>query len=327
MKKILSLILVLVLALGVFVACGPATPETPDPETPAESTYTLSIAVDEGLNTVSKGGVTVIALALVTDADGKIVAARFDSVQPKFALNAEGTDMVAVDRVDTKVELGDAYTGMSDSWKDEAAAFEAFLVGKTAAEIAAMQFVVDGADAGLVAGCTMKSSMPTFQALIAKAAAYERKVTFSTSETVTLGLAMDAKVSGTVADGGKIGIDFAAVAFAGYKVAATMLDSAEGTYTLEIADGTDKAGNPTKSLNVTLKQYKGTKNEQGDNYDIYAPMPSGRWYAQAQAFANTTVGKTAAELNDLSTEKIEGSCSISTAGYKATIVRAAGYAR
>lgn len=322
MKKILSLILVLVLALGVLASCG-----TPDPETPTETTYTLSVVTDDGLNTVSKGGATVIALALVTDADGKIVAARFDSVQPKFALNEEKTDMVAVNRVDTKVELGDSYTGMSDSWKDEAAAFEAFLVGKTTAEIAAMEFVVDGADAGLVAGCTMLSSMPAFKALIAKAAAYERKVEFTTSETVTVGLAIDTKVSGSVAEGGKIAYDVAGVAFAGDKVVAAMLDSAEATYTLEIADTTDKSGNPTKSLNVTLGQYKGTKNEQGDSYDAFSPMPSGRWYQQAQAYANTAVGKTVAQLNDLSTEKIEGSCSIYSGGYKAVIVRAAGYAR
>ena len=323
MKKILSLILVLVLALGVLASCGtPETPETPE----TDPTYYLSVVVDEGLNTVSKGGATVIALALVTDADGKIVAARFDSVQPKFALNSEKTEMVAVNRVDTKVELGDAYTGMSDSWKDEAAAFEAFLVGKTTSEIAAMEFVVDGADAGLVAGCTMLSSMPTFKALIAKAAAYERKVEFTTSETVTVGLAIDTKVSGSVAEGGKITYDVAGVAFAGDKVVAAMLDSAEATYTLAITEGTDKAGNPTTSLTVTLGQYKGTKNEQGDAYDAFSPMPSGRWYQQAQAYANTAVGKTVAELADLATQNVSG-CSIYSGGYKAVIVRAAGYAR
>lgn len=318
MKKIIALILVLSLSLLCFVACGNKDKgNNDDNNTPTEKTYTLSLAVDEGLGTVSKGGATVIALALVTDADGKIVAARFDSVQPKIAINADKTDMVAVDRVDTKVELGDAYTGMSDSWKDEAAAFEAFLVGKTAAEIAALEFVVDGEDAGLVAGCTMKSSMPAFKALIAEAAAYERKVTFSTSETVTLGLAIDTKVSGSVAEGAKINAEFAAVAFAGDKVAACMIDSAEGKYDLAIAD--DK-------LSVTLKEYKGTKNEQGDAYDAFSPMGSGRWYAQAQTFANTAVGKTAAEIADLSTEAITG-CSIYTGGYKAAIVRAAGYAK
>ena len=78
------------------------------------------------------------------------------------------------------------------------------------------------------------------------------------------------------------------------------------------------------SLNVTLKSYNGTKNDLGANY---GEMPSGTWYIQAQNFANTTVGKTVSELENLSTDKIEGSCSIYTGGYKATIVRAAGYAR
>ena len=320
---IVAAVLVVGLVIGLVLVLGgnkaPSTPSTPEtPETPAEKTYTLSIVVDDGFKTVSRGSATAIALALVYDADGKIVAARFDSVQPKFNLNAEKTDITTVNRVDTKVELGDAYTGMSASWKSEAAAFEAFLVGKTAAEIAALEFVVDGADAGLVAGCTMLSSMPSFKALVAEAFAYERNVTFKTAETVTLGLAIDAKVSGSVADGGKVSADFAAVAMAGGKVAAVMIDSAEAKYDLAIAE---------EKLTVTLKEYKGTKNEQGDAYDSYSPMPSGRWYAQAQAFANTAVGKTAAGLSDLSTDKIEGSCSIYTGGYKAAIVRAAGYAR
>ena len=334
MKKIIALFLLACMIFS-FAACGgnggetPETPEGPgeeEPETPAEKSYTLSLVVDEGLKTVSKGGATVIALAIVFDADGKIVAARFDSVQPKFALNEDKTDMVAVDRVDTKVELGDAYTGMSKSWKDEAAAFEAFLVGKTAAEVAALEFVKDGADAGLVAGCTMLSSMPAFQTLVAKAAAYERNVTFKTTETVTLGLAIDAKVSGNVADGGKVSADFAAVAMAGGKVAAAMLDSAEAKYTLAIADSTDKQGNPTKSLTVTLSEYKGTKNEQGDAYDAYSPMAGGRWYAQAQAFADALAGKTAAEVDAIDATAVAG-CTIYAGGYKAALVRALGYAR
>ena len=311
MKKIIALMLVLSLAF-CFVAC-----KKDDKKEEATPKYTLAVVADDGLKTVSKGGATVIALAIVFDESGKIVAARFDSAQPKFALNAEKTDMVAVNRVDTKVELGDNYTGMSDSWKDEAAAFEAFLVGKTAADIAALEFVVDGADAGLVAGCTMKSSMPVFKALVAKAAAYERKVTFETKDAITLGLAIDTKVSGSVAEGGKVAFDCAGVAIAGGKVVAAMIDSAEAEYTLAIADS---------KLSVTLKKYKGTKNEQGDAYDSYSPMAAGRWYAQAQAYANTAVGKTAAELANLATDGVAG-CTIYAGGYKAVIVRAAGYAR
>ena len=328
MKKILSLILLACMIFS-FAACGGETPETPDtPDTPSEKSYTLSLAVDEGAKTISRGGVTVIALAIVFDADGKIVAARFDSVQPAFALNADKTDVVAVDRVETKVEMGDRYAANSPmpagSWQNQAKAFENFIVGKTAAEVAALEFVVDGADAGLVAGCTMVSSMPSFKALVAEAAAYERKVAFKTAETVTLGFAMDTKVSGTVADGGKVNIDFAAVAMAGGKIVGAMIDSAEAKYTLAIADGTDKQGNPTKSLTVTLSEYKGTKNEQGDSYGMSA-IGKVEWYAQAQKLADALAGKTAAEIDAV--DAAAAGCTMYAGGYKAALVRAAGNAR
>ena len=316
MKKIIAIVLLLALVACSLVACKK---DEPTPETPATPEYKLAVVVDEGLATVSKGGATVIALALVWDAEGKIVAARFDSVQPKFALNADKTDIVAVDRVDTKVELGDGYTGMSDSWKNEAAAFEAFLVGKTAADIAALEFVVDGADAGLVAGCTMKSSMPVFQALVAEAFAYERAVSFATNETITLGLAINCAVSGNVAEGGKVTADVAGVAFAGDKVAAAMVDSMEGKYTLAIGED--------QKLTVCLRDYRGTKNEQGDDYGMVTYSGAiAEWYAQAQAFADATVGKTVAELDAIDASTVAG-CTIYAGGCKAAIVRAADYAR
>ena len=328
MKKIIAIVLLLALVACSLVACKKTETPAPTPDnsdnTPVAKDYKLAVVVDEGLATVSKGGATVIALALVWDAEGKIVAARFDSVQPKFALNSDKTDIVAVDRVDTKVELGDAYnmvaySGAIAEWDAQAQAFEAFLVGKTAADIAALEFVVDGADAGLVAGCTMASSMPGFQALVAEAFAYERAVSFSTAETVTLGLAINCAVSGNVANGGKITADIAGVAFAGDKVAAAMVDSMEGKYTLAIGED--------QKLTVTLKEYKGTKNEQGDAYGMVTYVGAiAEWYAQAQAFADATVGKTVAELDAIDASTVAG-CTIYAGGCKAAIVRAADYAR
>ncbi len=322
MKKIISIALLLSVLALALVGCANNNNNNENNEnnTPTEQSYTLSLVVDEGLGSVNaRGKATAIALALVWDAEGKIVAARFDSVEPALALNSDKTDLATVSRVETKVEKGTGYTGMSDSWENEAKAFEQFLIGKTAAEIATLEFVVDGADAGLVAGCTMTSSMPSFKALIAEAFAYNRTVTFKTSETVTLGLAIDASVSGSVADGAKIAADFAAVAVAGGKVVASMIDSAEAKYTLAIGEDS--------KLAITLKEYKGTKNEQGDAYNMVTYGGAiAEWYAQAQSYANTTVGKTVAELADIATEGVAG-CTIATEGYKAALVRAAGYAR
>ena len=313
MKKIISIVLLLSLVACALVACK-------KDEAPAEKTYTLSIAVDEGLKTVSRGKVTNIALALLTDADGKIVAARFDCIEAAFKLNADSTDVVTTARFDTKVEQGDNYSAMGvGPWYKQAKAFEDFLVGKTAAEVEALDTSAENVQAGnLVAGCTMTSSTPVFQALVKKAFAYERKGTFTTAETVTLGIAIDGKLTGSL-ESGKVTVaaDYAAVAVAGGKVVASMLDSAEAKYNVAVAEG---------ALTTTLSEYKGTKNEQGDAYDAWQPMDAGRWYAQAQAYANSTVGKTAAELKDIPTTGVSG-CTIATEGYKAVLVRAAGYVR
>ena len=311
MKKILSLTLVLVLALSCFTmlfACSGGN-----------KTYTLAVVVDDGLKTVSRNKVTNIALALVMDEDGKIVAARFDSVEASLAVTDD--EIATSDRLTTKVEKGEAYTGMdAGSWEEQSTAFANFLVGKTAADVAALNTSSESVkgETPLVAGCTMTSSTPVFQALVAKAFAYERKVTFETAEDITVGLAVDAKLSGSVEAGAKVSADYAAVVLAGGKVVASMLDSAEASYTFEYDTDAEK-------YNVTAA-YKGTKNEQGDAYDSYSPMAAGRWYAQAQAYANTAVGKTVEELADLTTDAITG-CTIYTGGYKAVIVRAAGYAK
>ena len=316
---IVAAVLVVGLVIGLVLVLG--GDKTPTPETPVEKTYTLSVVVDEGLGSVNaRGKATAIALALVYDADGKIVAARLESIEPGLALNADKTDLLAVDRVTTKVETGDAYNAMGvGPWYKQAKAFEDFLVGKTAAEVAALDTSAENVQAGnIVAGCTMTSSTPVFQKLVAEAFAYQRNVTFKTASTdIKLGLAVDTTVSGSVAKGATIAADFAAVAVVDGKVAAAMLDSAEAKYDLAIAE---------EKLTITLKEYKGTKNEQGDAYDSYKPMAGGRWYAQAQAYADSTVGKTAAELSGIATEGVAG-CTIATEGYKAALVRAAGYAR
>ena len=205
------------------------------------------------------------------------------------------------------------------TWENQAKAFENYIVGMTAAQVAALDTSNVGPENPIVAGCTMSSSVPVFQALVAEAFAYERAVSFSTSETVTLGLAIDCAVSGSVAAGGKITADVAGVAFAGDKVAAAMVDSMEGKYTLVIGED--------QKLSVTLKEYKGTKNEQGDAYNMVTYGGAiAEWYTQAQVYANTTVGKTVAQLADIATEGVAG-CTIGVDGYKAALVRAAGYAR
>ena len=75
-------------------------------------------------------------------------------------------------------------------------------------------------------------------------------------------------------------------------------------------------------------EVKGSKTEQGESYT----MPAGSWVKQAAAFSNSTVGKTVAELENLETVSdalAAAGCTMqnTTAGYKATIIKAVGYAK
>ena len=311
MKKILSLVLVLILAFTCLVACdnGANNGENNNENNNTEKTYTLALAVDTTVN--AKNKVSNTALVLVIDADNKIVAARVDSVEATPALDEAGA-LVAQDSVKTKVELGAEYTGMAaGSWADQAKAFEAWLVGKTAADVAGTEFTNE-----LIAGCTMTSSMATFKALVAEAFASTTKVTFKTTESFKTGLALSTSVKS--GKGGKVTVttDVAALAIAGDKVAATAIDSIEQSFTIE--EGALVAG-----------EVKASKAEQGEDY---TGMPAGAWYKQAAAFSNSTVGKTVAELENLETVSdalAAAGCTMknTTAGYKATIIKAAGYAK
>lgn len=117
--------------------------------------------------------VDVIAMTMK---DGVITSATIDSVQAKVSFDGTGTitsDVTAP--VATKNELGENY-GMvawgnaKAEWNEQAAAFAAYITGKTPAEVAgiAITEATKPADADLAASVTI--SIIGFQNLIAKAA-------------------------------------------------------------------------------------------------------------------------------------------------------------
>ena len=115
-------------------------------------------------------------IAVLTTKDGKITSCYIDSVQAKIAFDATGaitTDLSA--GVKTKNELGEnygmvAWGGAIAEWNEQAAAFAAYVTGKTAAEVAGIAVTestkpADGSD--LASSVTI--AIGGFQALIAKA--------------------------------------------------------------------------------------------------------------------------------------------------------------
>ena len=121
-------------------------------------------AENDGLNQVDT---TVVAA--VTDAEGKVVVAKTDCTQGKITFNAKGEATYdAKAEVKTKLELGDDYNmakfgtkhdgseGQPKEWYAQSAEFDKALVGKTAADFAALAGA-DGYATGDIAtaGCTM----------------------------------------------------------------------------------------------------------------------------------------------------------------------------
>lgn len=115
-------------------------------------------------------------IVALTKKDGVITSCYIDSVQAKIAFDATGkitTDLSAT--VKTKNELGEAYGmvawgGAKAEWNAQAAAFAAYITGKTAKEVAGISVTettkpADGTD--LASSVTI--AIGGFQALIAKA--------------------------------------------------------------------------------------------------------------------------------------------------------------
>ena len=327
MKRILAIALCLVMALAI-VACGNANNETTTeaPETPVtEAEYKLGMGVVVDMNSSATGNAQVDATvaAVVTDADGKIVACRIDVAQNKMDVTGGAVDTAKT--FQTKMELGDNYNmakygqsmdwngdGVVKEWYDQAKAFEAYVVGKTVAEVEAIQTqVVEGAgyviaadEALLSAGCTIQ--ITDFVDAVAKACKDEQGMSFKTNATFTLGVAANttvdaATVAATAEADGTVAMysDMACAVVADGKVIATLNDAIQPKITISAAG------------EIVETSFKGTKRELKEGYNMAkfgAPNVEGgtvlEWYVQSAAFSNYVLGKTATEIDNMETKLV-----------------------
>ena len=300
MKKLFSLILILALFALTLTGCY-------------KKDYALMIGV-----TTSQAGAEVshTVAAIVIDKDYRIVSCRIDAI----AVKAELTDGKINEgkTYESKVELGDrynmvAYGGAIAEWYEQVKAFENYVVGKTREEVKRITDS-DGkvTDETLTAGCTI--SVSDFMKAIDNAFASGHMVGLQTKGNITLGVSASADVTNKNG-GASYTADFAAVAIVDGTVLAAVIDSKEVTCTIE-NDGS--FGKITD---------KGTKLEQGDGYNMVAYGGAiAEWYEQAQAYADSAVGKSVSEIPALKTEGVAG-CTIYVGGYKKALEKAASYAR
>ncbi|MBR2721330.1 MAG: hypothetical protein IKB75_00960 [Clostridia bacterium] len=303
MKKIISLLLVIVAVATVLVACNaPAT----------EKEYTLAIGVAVTPNTAA-AKVSETVAAIVTDADGKIVLCRFDCIE-YAALDRSGAFNATAPT--SKAAQGDAYDSYqpmpAGRWYAQVDALASHIKGMTQAEVAAI--ALDGGvvtDAELKAQCSI--NVTDLLKAVDKAFSSQYTTSFKTAaETLTAGIAATASVKDTATDDAQnatFAVDFAASVLVEGAVVASILDSAEAELKDVTADGAAEISFP------------GTKREQGTNYDSYKPMAAGTWYVQADAYAKAAIGKTAADIDTLASEGVAG-CTIYAGGYKQVVAAA-----
>ena len=284
MKKIIALLMVMVVAVAVFVACDNGD------KTPVEKDYTLAIGVVVTPNTATNKVDETVA-TIVTDSDGKIVLCRLDCV--KYEAKYDESGALVTKAPVSNVALGDNYGQMpAGTWAQQGAALEKYVVGKTQAEVAGVVANGYAADAELKASCSIAIS--DLCKAIDNAFKSAHKVTFkATASEFKAGLNVGTAIKDSSTDESKnatFTTTYAAAVLEDGKVVAAILDCAE----IELKNITDEG--------AATASYAGTKREQGDNY----AMTSGAWYVQADAYAKSAVGKTSADISGLATEGVAG---------------------
>lgn len=203
MKKIISVLLTLALALCLAAGCA-GTPvvyysdctcpvgshtvqDTADPSVVVEGAVKTGLYIGtslddtadastdangENVNGQAKYDVTVVAVTVTED--GIIDSCVIDSIPATVAFDNTGAIVSELGEARTKNEQGEgygmvAYGGAKYEWNQQAAFFADYVTGKTAAEVAgiAIDDAAKPTDADLASTVTI--SVGGFQALIAKA--------------------------------------------------------------------------------------------------------------------------------------------------------------
>ncbi len=355
MKKILALVLLACMALSI-VGC-PA----PTPETPAEADYKLGMAVvvSTASSTTGNAQVDATVATVVVDADGKIVLCRIDVAQNKMTVTDGIVDPAKT--FETKMELGTRY-GMSTNpyspdndgdgrvleWDVQTKEFEKYVVGKTAAQVLAIetkeanghQIAVD--EALLSAGCTIQ--ITDYIEAVAAACNDEQAMSFkAVPGSFTLGVAAKTSAadstSATADADGLVAMysDFAATVVADGKIVAALNDAIQPKIAIntlgEIGTTTYTATKRNLKEAYNMATWGASQDGDGDGRVL-------EWYLQSEAFSKHVVGMTADQVAAMTTAAnlinyqmstdealVAAGCTMQITGIKAVVSQAANNAR
>ena len=355
MKKTISLLLIMVLALGLFTGCagtvvvvgdctcptGAHTSEPTQSTVPAEGALKTGLAVstsvaDSTSATAEEAGavkydVTVAAVTL--DDAGIIRGCVIDSIPATVNFDATGiltSDVTAA--VPTKNELGAdygmvAYGGAVAEWDAQVAALCDFAVGKTVEELKTGAIDETGkAPAGSDLASSATIYLGGFVGIIETAAANATHLGAQAGDTLKLATLnkLSASQSASAEGNGcaQLDADITAVTVKDGVVTSCIIDSLQAKVEF------DTAGAITTDLTAPVL----TKNELGENYGMMAwGGAKAEWNAQAASFAAYVTGKTADEIAGIAVDEgtkpadgsdLQSSVTIAIGGFQALIAKA-----
>lgn len=314
MKRILSMVLIMSLTVFAFAGCSDKPAETTE-ETPAvtENAVKTGLAVissaEKSVDAADEDGIAQVdsvAVAVMVDADGKILKAEIDTAQTKVNFSKEGkltTDKAM--EFKSKQELGTEYgmaaaSTIGKDWAEQANAFETFVEGKTVEEIKTFSLDEEThlTDADMTASVTIKVG-PYIEAI-------EKAVTnaqdLGASATDKLGLGLETTIEKSADFDAAESKDGLAQVYT-YYTASTFAEDGVITSSLIDASQTNINFDATGKITTDLAAALQSKNELGDAYGMKSASSIGKeWNEQADAFSKYVVGKTSEEVSGIAVD-------------------------
>lgn len=323
MKKVLSVLLVLVLVLSMAAFAGADE---------AVNTGFAMVTAVTGKNAAAKDGTAqteITAAAVTVDANGVIDACVIDMVQAKINFNAAGeitTDKAAT--FPSKNALGDAYgmriaSSIDAEWNEQAAAFAAWCVGKTLDEVKGIAVDEDGmaTDVDVVASVTLKVS--SFVAIVEAAYNNAKPCGARKGDAIKLTsyTVCSSSKNATAAKAGNAQAYamLGAFTFNGDVITSAIIDAVQANCAF------DAAGIVT----ADLSQPVASKDELGDAYGMrVASAIDKEWNEQAEGYCQYITGMTLADAiaipmndsNKTDDADLATSCTIMIDGFQQLLI-------
>jgi len=286
MKKLLVLLFV-----GLLALTGCATPAAPKAYKFGTGSYTTVAGRAATADAEGRVQVTSVYAAVLLDDAGKVVYVDFDAAQNQGTFDVAGA-VVKAEAAPTKQEKGADYgmkgaSAIGKEWFEQAAALEAFFVGKTLEEIKATPVNETFNPTGDDLKASVSIKIDPYLAAVEKAIANAVEV----KDVAKVGVGSVSTVSGRAATADAAGriqtnVTFTGVAFdKDGKVLVALLDVAQNQGTFDAAGAIVKA------------EAAPTKLEKGADYGMKGASAIGKeWFEQAAALTTYFVGKTADEV-------------------------------